>query len=173
MDVGLADWVAVDDTNFDAAVLKPSFERPVVLVLGATWCAHCGPLAEDLDAVLDHLGDGIERAKLWIDRPGLVRGGLSDEQRQKSTVHRSFDRLGSPTGVPRTFVVHRGQVIEGFGGRPFDDAFLVRLSTWLKGLAAASGPTRVVALVRARIRRQPWYRARMGLGIALPTLEPR
>jgi len=166
----MTQWVAVDDSNFEAAVVAASYDRPVVLLIGAQWCGHCQPLADDLDAVLDPLGDAVVRTKLWVDRPGLVRGTLTRDQQARSVVSGSLDRLGSVTSLPRTLVLRNGEAIEGFNGRPIVDAELVRFSVWLQALV---GDRRSVTLsngILSRIRRLAFYRGRMGLGAPLPTI---
>ena len=93
--------VDVTDVTFEEAVLKRSFEVPVVVDLWAPWCGPCttlGPLLEQAVAATD---GAVELAKVNVD--------------ENPTVSASFQ----VKSIPAVFAVRDGAVVDQFiGARP-------------------------------------------------------
>ena len=105
--------VDVTDATFEEAVLKRSFEVPVVVDLWAPWCGPCttlGPLLEQVVAATD---GAVELAKVNVD--------------ENPPVSASF-RVQS---IPAVFAVRDGAVVDQFiGAQPEAEvrAFVERLA---------------------------------------------
>jgi len=90
--------VDVTDATFEEAVLKRSFEVPVVVDLWAPWCGPCttlGPLLEQAVAATE--GD-VELAKVNVDDNPAVSGSFGVQS------------------IPAVFAVRDGAVVDQFIG---------------------------------------------------------
>ena len=90
--------VDVTDATFEEAVLKRSFEVPVVVDLWAPWCEPCKALGPMLEQAVVESGGDVELAKVNVD--------------ENPSVSASF-RVQS---IPAVFAVRDGAVVDQFIG---------------------------------------------------------
>ncbi len=105
--------VDVTDATFEEAVLKRSFEVPVVVDLWAPWCEPCKALGPLLEQAVSATEGNVELAKVNVD--------------DNPTVSASF-RVQS---IPAVFAVRDGAVVDQFIGAVPDAevrAFVERLA---------------------------------------------
>jgi putative thioredoxin len=86
------------DATFEEAVLKRSFEVPVVVDLWAPWCGPCTTLGPIIEKVVAATDGAVELAKVNVD--------------ENPTVSASF-RVQS---IPAVFAVRDGAVVDQFIG---------------------------------------------------------
>jgi putative thioredoxin len=104
--------VDVTDDTFEEAVLKRSFEVPVVVDLWAPWCGPCKTLGPILEQVIGATDGTVELAKVNVD--------------ENPTVSSSF----KVQSIPAVFAVRDGAVVDQFiGAQPEAEirAFIERL----------------------------------------------
>jgi len=104
--------VDVTDDTFEEAVLKRSFEVPVVVDLWAPWCGPCKTLGPILEQVIGDTEGMVELAKINVD--------------ENPTVSSSF----KVQSIPAVFAVRSGAVVDQFiGAQPETEirAFVERL----------------------------------------------
>jgi len=104
--------VDVTDDTFEEAVLKRSFEVPVVVDLWAPWCGPCKTLGPMLEQVIGATDGNVELAKVNVD--------------ENPTVSSSF----KVQSIPAVFAVRDGAVVDQFiGAQPEAElrAFIERL----------------------------------------------
>ena len=104
--------VDVTDDTFEEAVLKRSFEVPVVVDLWAPWCGPCKTLGPILEQVIGATDGNVELAKVNVD--------------ENPTVSSSF----KVQSIPAVFAVRDGAVVDQFiGAQPEAEmrAFIERL----------------------------------------------
>jgi len=105
--------VDVTDATFEEAVLKRSFEVPVVVDLWAPWCEPCKTLGPILEQVIGVTDGSVELAKVNVD--------------ENPTVSSSF----KVQSIPAVFAVRDGAVVDQFiGAQPEAEvrAFIERLA---------------------------------------------
>ena len=105
--------VDVTDDTFEEAVLKRSFEVPVVVDLWAPWCGPCKTLGPMLEQVIGATDGNVELAKVNVD--------------ENPTVSSSF----KVQSIPAVFAVRDGAVVDQFiGAQPEAElrAFIDRLA---------------------------------------------
>jgi len=90
--------VDVTDDTFEEAVLKRSFEVPVVVDLWAPWCGPCKTLGPILEQVIGATDGNVELAKINVD--------------ENPTVSSSF----KVQSIPAVFAVRDGAVVDQFIG---------------------------------------------------------
>jgi putative thioredoxin len=90
--------VDVTDDTFEEAVLKRSFEVPVVVDLWAPWCGPCKTLGPILEQVIGATDGHVELAKVNVD--------------ENPTVSSSF----KVQSIPAVFAVRDGAVVDQFIG---------------------------------------------------------
>ena len=118
-------WTMVDvtDATFEEAVLKRSFEVPVVVDLWAPWCGPCTTLGPLLEQAVADTDGAVELAKVNVD--------------ENPAVSNSF-RVQS---IPAVFAVQDGAVDDQFiGARP--DA---EVRAFVAGLAPARSEADLLA----------------------------
>lgn len=82
-----------NDPWFQAQVVQPSADRPVIVKFGASWCGPCRMMESELDSLKSKLGSAIDIVKVDIDE----REDLSDYYGIR--------------GIPRTLVFLDGKVV--------------------------------------------------------------
>ena len=105
--------IDVTDATFEEAVLKRSFEVPVVVDLWAPWCGPCTSLGPILEQVVGETDGAVELVKVNVDENPTVSAGF---------------RVQS---IPAVFAVRDGAVVDQFiGAQPEAEvrAFVERLA---------------------------------------------
>jgi len=90
--------VDVTDATFEEAVLKRSFEVPVVVDLWAPWCGPCKTLGPILEQVVGATDGGVELAKVNVDENPAVSASFQVQS------------------IPAVFAVRDGAVVDQFIG---------------------------------------------------------
>lgn len=85
-------------TDFQTDIIDSSMQTPVVVDFWAPWCEPCKTLGPVLERLAEEAGD------LWK----LVKVNVDDHQH----VAQSFQ----VQSIPTVFLVHQGQVVDGFAG---------------------------------------------------------
>jgi len=96
-------WTMVDvtDATFEEAVLKRSFEVPVVVDLWAPWCGPCTTLGPLLEQAVADTDGAVELAKVNVDENPAVSNSFQVQS------------------IPAVFAVQDGAVVDQFiGARP-------------------------------------------------------
>jgi putative thioredoxin len=115
--------VDVTDATFEEAVLKRSFEVPVVVDLWAPWCGPCKTLGPLLEQAVAATGGEVELAKVNVD--------------ENPSVSASF-RVQS---IPAVFAVRDGAVVDQFIGAVPD----AEVRAFVDGLAPAQSEADLLA----------------------------
>ena len=93
--------VDVTDATFEEAVLKRSFEVPVVVDLWAPWCGPCKTLGPILEQAVEATDGNVELAKVNVDDNPAVSASFQVKS------------------IPAVFAVRDGVVVDQFiGARP-------------------------------------------------------
>jgi len=90
--------VDVTDATFEEAVLKRSFEVPVVVDLWAPWCGPCTTLGPLLEQAVADTDGAVELAKVNVDENPAVSNSFQVQS------------------IPAVFAVHDGAVVDQFIG---------------------------------------------------------
>jgi putative thioredoxin len=88
----------VTDATFEEAVLKRSFEVPVVVDLWAPWCEPCKALGPILERVVADSGGAVDLVKVNVDENPSVSAGFKVQS------------------IPAVFAVRDGAVVDQFIG---------------------------------------------------------
>jgi putative thioredoxin len=135
--------VDVTDDTFEEAVLKRSFEVPVVVDLWAPWCGPCKTLGPILEQVIRATEGSVELAKINVD--------------ENPTVSSRF----KVQSIPAVFAVRDGAVVDQFiGAQPEAEirAFIERLVPMRSEadlLAAAGADAGAVEPLRRALQLEP------------------
>jgi putative thioredoxin len=119
--------VDVTDATFEEAVLKRSFEVPVVVDLWAPWCEPCKTLGPILERVVADSGGTVELVKVNVDENPSVSAGFKVQS------------------IPAVFAVRDGAVVDQFiGAQPEAE-----VRAFVQGLAPAQSEADLLAAAGA------------------------
>jgi len=115
----------VTDATFEEAVVKRSYEVPVVIDLWAEWCGPCKALGPILDKVIGETNGAVELAKVDVD----ANPAVSQAFRVQS--------------IPAVFAMVKGEIVDGFTGAQGE----ARVREFVQKLAPEVGPSEVERLL--------------------------
>ena len=115
--------IDVTDATFEEAVLKRSFEVPVVVDLWAPWCGPCTTLGPLLEQAVADTDGGVELAKVNVDENPSISGSFQVQS------------------IPAVFAVRDGAVVDRFIGAQPEAA----VRAFIEGLAPAMSEADLLA----------------------------